>query len=206
MNAFELLSDDHDKVAGLLERLEETTERAVKTRESLFAKLNDDLTLHARIEEAEFYPVLRDRDKTEAITLKAYEAHAVIKNLLNELSGLSVESPEWTAKLKVLKDAVEQHVADEEGEMFKLARQELTKKEIDALGEQIATARRTPEEVGLPANGQRAAVRVTAAASSEKNQPVRSSFTVSGAFCSSCRTFVGNLFSSVCGPVQYGQN
>lgn len=205
MNAFELLSDDHEKVAGLLEKLEETTERAVKTRESLFAKLNEDLTVHARIEEAEFYPVLKDRDKTEAITLKAYEAHAVIKSLLNELSGLSVESPEWTAKLKVLKDTVLQHVEDEEGELFKGARQVLTKKEIDALSEQIATARKSPEEIGLSVTGQRAARKASAFADNEGNRPGRSSVTVSGSFCSSCRSLVTNLFSSVCGPIQSGR-
>ena len=39
MDAFELLKTDHEKVSGIFEKLEETTERAVKTREELFAKL-----------------------------------------------------------------------------------------------------------------------------------------------------------------------
>ena len=39
MNALKLLKDDHDKVKKLLEEGESTTERAVKTREELFAKV-----------------------------------------------------------------------------------------------------------------------------------------------------------------------
>lgn len=200
MNVFEILGDDHDKVKGLLEKLEETTERAVKTRESLFARVNDDLTVHARIEESLFYPVLEDKEQTQAITLKAYETHGVIKRLLSELSAISVESPEWTAKLKVLKDTVEQHVEDEEGEMFKGARQALTKKEIDTLTDQVQDARRKPEEV-LAAESQtrRPSVRAGAAA----NEPARSVAAATGSFCSSCQGIAANFFRTLCGSPQY---
>ena len=201
MNVFEILGDDHEKVKGLLERLEETTERAVKTRESLFARVNDDLTVHARIEESLFYPVLEDREETRAITLKAYETHGVIKNLLSELSAISVETPDWTAKLKVLKDTVEQHVEDEEGEMFKGARQALTKKEIDSLTDQIQDARRKPEEVrAAESQTRKSSVRASAAASGE---PARSVAAVTGSFCSSCQGIVANFFRTVCGSPQY---
>lgn len=200
MNVFEILGDDHEKVRGLLERLEETTVRAVKTRESLFARVNDDLTVHARIEESLFYPVLEDKEQTQAITLKAYETHGVIKKLLSELSGISVESPEWTAKLKVLKDTVKQHVEDEEGEMFKGARQALTKKEIDTLTDQIQDARRKPEEVP-PAESQtrRPSARVSAAS----DEPARSAAAATGSFCSSCQGIVANFLRTVCGYPQY---
>jgi len=38
MNAFTLLKSDHDKIAKLLAEVEQTGERAVKTRETLFRK------------------------------------------------------------------------------------------------------------------------------------------------------------------------
>ncbi|HYJ85509.1 MAG TPA: hypothetical protein VEW46_05620 [Pyrinomonadaceae bacterium] len=37
MNAFALLKADHEKVAGILETIEETTERAIKGRDEQFA-------------------------------------------------------------------------------------------------------------------------------------------------------------------------
>ena len=41
MNAFTLLKADHKKVAGILEKIDATTERGVKTREELFTQLKD---------------------------------------------------------------------------------------------------------------------------------------------------------------------
>jgi len=39
MNAFTLLKEDHKQVAGIVEKIDATTERAVKTREELFIQL-----------------------------------------------------------------------------------------------------------------------------------------------------------------------
>jgi iron-sulfur cluster repair protein YtfE (RIC family) len=61
MDAFELLKKDHEKVAGIFEKLEPTTERGVKTREELFTQLKQELDVHARIEETILYPVLKNR-------------------------------------------------------------------------------------------------------------------------------------------------
>ncbi len=59
MDAFKLLKSDHEKVAGILEKLEGTTERALKTREELFTQLKTELDIHAGIEEKIFYPFWR---------------------------------------------------------------------------------------------------------------------------------------------------
>ena len=64
MNAFTLLTEDHEKVAGILEKIEATTERATKGREELFAQLKNELDVHARIEEEIFYPVLEEHEET----------------------------------------------------------------------------------------------------------------------------------------------
>jgi hypothetical protein len=134
MDALTLLKTDHEKVAGIFEQLEPTTERAVKTREELFARLKQELDVHAHIEEAIFYPVLKQEAETRAITLEGVEEHHVIKTLLKELAGMEVDSEQWTAKLKVLKENVEHHVEEEESEMFKGARAALSKQQLEELG------------------------------------------------------------------------
>ena len=58
MDAFALLKADHEKVAGMLETIENTTDRALKGREEVFAQLKEELDLHARIEKEIFYPAL----------------------------------------------------------------------------------------------------------------------------------------------------
>jgi hemerythrin-like domain-containing protein len=134
MNAFELLKQDREKVSGIFEKLEPTTERALKTRQELFEKLRNELEIHTKIEETIFYPVLKEAAETRDITMEAFEEHNVVKSLLEEMSAISVDSEEWTAKLTVLKENVEHHVEEEEGEMFKSARQVLSKEQIEELG------------------------------------------------------------------------
>ena len=46
MDAITLLKTDHDKVKKLLNELETTTERGVKTRSELFATIKGELTVH----------------------------------------------------------------------------------------------------------------------------------------------------------------
>ena len=137
MDALELLENDHQKVLGMLEKLDQTTERAVKTRDETFAKLRDELEAHTHVEENIFYPAVRDESKSNALTNAAYEQHHVAKILLDELGGLPVDSERWTAKLKVLKDSVEHHIEEEREQIFPEARNALTKEQLDDLGEQM---------------------------------------------------------------------
>lgn len=137
MNAFALLKADHQKVAGILETIEGTTERAPKGRSELFERLKEELDLHARIEEEIFYPALEDSEETRDITLEAYEEHRLVKQLLSELESEPNDTEEWTAKFTVLKENIEHHVEEEEGEMFKKARAVLSEDEIETLGERL---------------------------------------------------------------------
>ena len=149
MTVFELLKKDHEKVAGIFEEIEQTTERAVKTREELFARLRMELELHTQIEEAILYPALKQEEESRDITLEAIEEHRVVKRLLKELETTPVESEQWMAKLTVLKENVEHHVEEEETEMFKSAREVLSKDQIENL-----TARTEAEKKAMKAVSQ----------------------------------------------------
>ena len=141
MNAFTLLKADHEKVAGILEKIDGTTERATKGREELFAQLKNELDVHARIEEEILYPALEEYEETRAISLEAYEEHALVKQLLEELASAPKDDEQWTAKFTVLKENVEHHVEEEEGEMFKKVRKVLSEDEIEELGERLQQAK-----------------------------------------------------------------
>ena len=142
MNAFTLLKADHKKVAGILEKIDETTERATKGREELFTQLKNELDVHTRIEEEILYPALEEYEETRAIALEAYEEHALVKQLLAELASAPKNDEEWTAKFTVLKENIEHHVEEEEGEMFKKARKVLSEDEIEELGDRLQEAKR----------------------------------------------------------------
>ena len=141
MNAFTLLKNDHEKVAGLLEKIDGTTERSLKGREELFAQVKSELDVHTRIEETILYPVLEEYEETRDIALEAYEEHAIVKQLLEELESSPKDDEQWTAKFTVLKENIEHHVEEEEGEMFKKARKVLSEDKITTLGERLQEAK-----------------------------------------------------------------
>jgi hypothetical protein len=134
MDAITLLKADHDKVKGILAELEPTTERAVKTRTELFAKLKSELTVHEIIEEEIFYPTLKQHPKAKEIVLEGYEEHGVVDTLMGELESLSVEDETWGAKASVMIENIEHHIEEEEGDMFIKARQVFDRDELEQLG------------------------------------------------------------------------
>ena len=137
MDAMKLLKDDHDKVKKMLTKLESTTERGVKTRQELFAKVKQELTVHEAIEEEILYPALRDHPKTKEIALEAYEEHHVVDTVMAEIEAVPFDDERWGAKFTVMKENLEHHIEEEEGEMFKQARQVFEKDELEQLGERM---------------------------------------------------------------------
>ena len=138
MDVYEILKEDHETVAKLLKKLDQITE-ATETREKLFLELKTELTLHAYIEELHFYPSLKDKKESKEITLEAYEEHRLVKSLLEELDNMGKDSEEWIGKFRVLKENVEHHVEEEEGELFEKAQKVLSQEDADAIGARIAT-------------------------------------------------------------------
>jgi hypothetical protein len=138
MNALELLKADHDKVKKLLTEGDETTERAEKTRTELFATIKRELTIHEEIEEKIFYPALRDHPKAKDIVLEAYEEHNVVDMVMRELEQTDVTDETWAAKFTVMKENLEHHIEEEEGEMFKQARSVFEPSELTELGARMS--------------------------------------------------------------------
>ena len=137
MDAMALLKEDHRKVKKMLAELESTTERGVKTREELFTKVKQELVVHEAIEEEIFYPALKEHPKTKEITLEAYEEHHVVNTVMAEIEGVAYDDEKWGAKFKVMKENLEHHIEEEEGEMFKQAKQVFDEDELARLGESM---------------------------------------------------------------------
>ncbi|HEY8439084.1 MAG TPA: hemerythrin domain-containing protein [Candidatus Limnocylindrales bacterium] len=151
MDAIAMLKADHDKVKELLSRLESTTERGVKTREELFATIKGELAVHETIEEEIFYPALKEHPKAKELVLEGYEEHHVVDTVMAELEGLDVSDETWGAKAQVMKENVEHHIEEEEGEMFKQARQVFDRQELEDLGTRMADRKVAAQrEMGVP--------------------------------------------------------
>jgi hemerythrin-like domain-containing protein len=141
MNALEMLTADHRRVERLLDELEGTTTRAVKTRTEAFGRLERDLVVHETIEEEIFYPALREHPKARELVIEAYVEHDVVDRLLGELASLSVEAEDWGPKAKVMIENLRHHIEEEENELFKQARAVFDRAELDELGDRMAARR-----------------------------------------------------------------
>ena len=144
MDAIKLLKEDHKKVKALFEEVEGLGDRASTQRKNLFQKIDEELTLHSKIEETLFYPEFKKRaensDEREEV-LEAYEEHGVVKVMIGELEDLDPKDETYKPKLNVLKELVMHHVKEEEGELFKMARELFEPEELNQIGDRIAAAK-----------------------------------------------------------------
>lgn len=134
MDAIALLEADHKKVRQIMDELESTTERGIKTREELFRRIKLELSVHEVIEETIFYPALKQHPKARDIVLEGYEEHHLVDTVMQELKDVPFNDETWGAKAKVMIESVRHHMEEEEGEMFKQARQAFDRRELEELG------------------------------------------------------------------------
>ena len=137
MDALKLLKQDHDEVKSMLSDLESTTERAEKTRTEGLATLKAELQVHEAIEEEIFYPALQEHPKTKELALEGYEEHHVVDMVMAEIEGVAPSDETWMAKFTVMKENLEHHIEEEEGEMFKQAEQVFDDDELAELGDRM---------------------------------------------------------------------
>lgn len=134
---FLLLESDHRRFEELLKQGDQTTARAIKRRTQILNTLTERLNLHELIEEKVLYPALQPYAETREIVLEGFEEHHVADVLIRELHKLATDDERWAAKFKVLKESIDHHVAEEERNMFPVARTLLGREELNALGRRM---------------------------------------------------------------------
>jgi hemerythrin-like domain-containing protein len=133
-DAIVLLEADHRRFEELLKEGEKTTERAAKRRRELLDMLTRELNEHELKEEEVLYPALEPHAQAHAIVLEGYEEHHVSDVITRELRDVTPDDERWAAKFKVLKESLEHHIQEEEGQMFRTARAVFSREELNELG------------------------------------------------------------------------
>jgi len=137
-NAISMLKSDHATVKRLLRELDATSERAIKERERLVNQIEREVKMHSQIEEEVFYPAFKaaaEKSDAEDLFYEATEEHHLVDIELPSLKAANPKSPEFGAKAKVLKDLLEHHIREEEGQMFVKARQLFDDDQLRQLGD-----------------------------------------------------------------------
>lgn len=140
-DAISLLEADHRRMEDLLKRGEATTARAVKERGALLDTLTAELRRHEQMEEDVLYPALAAHPEAKDIVAEGFQEHHLADVFVQELHGVASDTEQWQAKFTVLKESLEHHIDEEEGEMFRTARAIFSEDELQAMAARMAEVR-----------------------------------------------------------------
>jgi hemerythrin-like domain-containing protein len=131
------LHADHEEVSALIETI---LNASGAQRTEAFKEMRAKLSAHADAEQKVLYKRM-EKDGEEEARSFAYEGeveHGLVHELLDQLGrSRAKDSEQWTAKMNVLKDMIEHHVAEEEGTGFSAARATFDGDELEKLGERF---------------------------------------------------------------------
>ena len=82
-------------------------------------------------------------DETREVVLEGFEEHHIADVIVKELQEVAPNDEVWGAKFKVLKENIEHHIQEEEGNMFRFARGIFSREELRDLGSRMLKSRRT---------------------------------------------------------------
>ena len=115
MTALDLLRADHRQMARLFNEVRQTSDFA--ERRELFEEIRDRLEWHSSLEEEIFYPRFLRVPELGELMSESLEDHRLMREIVAELSS-TYDREDFDELLEELMDTVEDHVAEEEGEVF----------------------------------------------------------------------------------------
>jgi hypothetical protein len=153
-DAIGLLKQDHRKVEDLFKQFEQSKDGDEKIE--LAQQICQELTIHALVEEREFYPALLDafEEKDDELIEEAEVEHRSLKLLIEAIDGSTADDRLFDANVKVLKEYVQHHVREEENEIMPKARSAGV--DLEAIGARIQKLKeRMTSQMMDAAEGQR---------------------------------------------------
>lgn len=118
---YDILKKEHKDVKKLFKQIVDED----RYQDNVYMQIRNALAMHMTGEEKLFYPRLENNEETRQLTLEAYEEHDIGKKVINDIDS-SASDDVKLAKVKVLKEAIDQHIDEEEGDLFKKAKKVLS--------------------------------------------------------------------------------
>ena len=111
-DVFALLSQDHREVESLFDQFEQTSDPDVALA------ICEELTIHALVEEELVYPVLTTKAGEAKMADEARREHDEAKTLISRIESGIGRGEDVSSLVRQLKEDVQHHVQEEEGEIF----------------------------------------------------------------------------------------
>jgi hemerythrin superfamily protein len=111
------LKAEHEMTLAIFDKIEATTDDQRMMRSHLLAKLKAALGKHAIEEEMVIYPALRQANETDQAD-ELNSDHGYVKTYLYELETMANDDPQWLARVRDFRTMIEEHMREEENEIF----------------------------------------------------------------------------------------
>ena len=122
------LKAEHEMTLAIFDKIEATEDDQTMMRSHLLAKLKYALTKHALEEENVVYPALRQANETEEAD-ELNSDHGYVKTYLYELENMPNDEPQWIARVRDFRAMIEEHMREEENDIFPRLRRQLSEEQ-----------------------------------------------------------------------------
>ena len=144
MNAIQFLKNEHEKAKQAFGHIQGASG---SQKAELWAKLGPELKTHEEIEEVALYgPVAQEVGAKDQSLKEWQEQHheevAEAEALIEEIDGLDPTADEWMDKVEELKETLEHHILEEEGNIWPRIEQAWDRSKLEQAGHQMETLKR----------------------------------------------------------------
>jgi hypothetical protein len=143
-NAIQLLKAEHEKAKRAFGEIQAAPP---DQRAELWTKLEPELKLHEQMEEVALYgPVAREVGLTDQALNEWQEHHhgevTEMEALIREIDGLDPTGEQWMEKIEELQETLEDHIEEEEGDVWPRIQQAWDQSKLQHAGQQMETLKR----------------------------------------------------------------
>src|SRR5262245_6885737 len=115
--ALALLKADHNKVTDLFQRCAGLAEQD-PLKLALARQICLDLKVHTVLEDELFYPTLQGTGRGAPLVHEAIRQHTRILELVDQVLSLQAGAQPYEEVLQQMREVMQQHVTEEEGQLF----------------------------------------------------------------------------------------
>lgn len=131
MKATTFLERQHRKVETLFKKLE--SGRSDKA--TVLEELSNDIAAHMALEQELFYPAVMKVN--EDLVCESFEEHSMAELAMKRLRATDPDDDGFEARVQVAKELIEQHVDEEEEDLFPAVEDEMEEDELEELGAKL---------------------------------------------------------------------
>jgi len=138
MNVLSLLKKDHEAVKDLFAKFERIGSRNSDRKWALLDDIRREVMVHAKVEEEIFYPAVKAfNGEGRKLINAALKQHKEIDDLLLQIARMNPADKKFDERFAALMDDVDNHIEEEEGQIFQFAKENCPESQLDEMGVEV---------------------------------------------------------------------